>query len=168
MIKQNWHAIVSVDSHWGIGQDGHLAVTNADDMRRFAHLTTGHTVVMGRRTLDSLPRHQPLPRRRNIVLTRQANFACPGALAVHSLAELFAATGDDKVVWVIGGAQVYQLLLPYCQSVEVTYNNYQTNADCFFPDLSQDSHWRLVNRQDHQTDAGLEYSYLTYQQTKEI
>ena len=103
-------AIVAVSRSWGIGKDGQLLFHISADLQRFKALTTGHTVVMGRKTLQSLPGGRGLPNRRSLVLTRQESFTPERAETVHSLAELLALAGDEA--FVIGGQEVYEQLLP--------------------------------------------------------
>lgn len=91
-------AIVAVSQSWGIGKDGHLLFRISADLQRFKALTTGHTVIMGRKTLESLPGGRGLPNRRNLVLTRQKRFIPDRAEAVHSLEELLALAGSDAFV----------------------------------------------------------------------
>lgn len=116
-------AIVAVDARWGIGRDGGLLFRISADLRRFKVLTMGHTVVMGRRTLQSLPGGRGLPGRRNLVLSRQGDLAPEGAEVFHEVQPMLDAAGEDA--FVIGGAQVYRLLLPACRRLYVT----QIDAD---------------------------------------
>ena len=103
-------AIVAVDARWGIGRDGDLLFRISADLRRFKALTMGQTVVMGRRTRQSLPGGRGLPGRRNLVLSRQGDLAPKGAEAFCEVQQMLDAAGEDA--FVIGGAQVYRLLLP--------------------------------------------------------
>ena len=96
-------AIVAVDARWGIGRDGGLLFRISADLRRFKALTMGHTVVMGRRTLQSLPGGRGLPGRRNLVLSRQGDLAPEGAEVFHEVQPMLDAAGEDA--FVIGGAQ---------------------------------------------------------------
>ena len=104
-------AIAAVCENGGIGKDGALLFHIREDLRRFRQLTLGKTVVMGRRTLESLPGGRGLPDRRNLVLTRDLDFTAPGAEVIHDLAEV----PEDAVV--IGGESVYRQLLPRCSTV---------------------------------------------------
>ena len=99
-------AIVAVSDDWGIGYEGGMIVSNRADMRHFVELTTGHPVIMGRRTLESLPGGRPLKNRRNIVLTRDEGFSCEGAEVVRSVEEALDAVAGEPAAWVIGGEQV--------------------------------------------------------------
>ena len=128
------YAIVAVDEKWGIGRDNGLLFRLPADLKRFKALTTGGTVLMGRKTLDSLPGGRGLPGRRNIVLTGQRDLVPENAETVHSPAEAVFAAGEDA--WVIGGESVYRTFLPLCDRVYVTRVAADGGADVFFPDLS--------------------------------
>src|ERR1700740_1612893 len=104
-----------------IGRGGDIPWRVPEDLARFKQVTMGHTVVMGRRTWDSLPaRVRPLPGRRNVVLSRQTDFTADGAQVVGSLEQAFAGFGTEPEAWVIGGAQIYLLALPVATRCEVT------------------------------------------------
>ncbi len=153
-------AIVAVSQNWGIGKDGQLLFRISADLQRFKALTTGHTVVMGRKTLESLPGGRGLPGRRNLVLTRQENFAPERAEAVHSLEEAVALAGDEA--FVIGGQEVYALLLPYCSRVYVTRIFADAPVDAFFPNLEEDPRWRAVSASEVLEENGLKFQYVEY------
>lgn len=153
-------AIVAVSQSWGIGRDGHLLFRISADLQRFKALTTGHTVIMGRKTLQSLPGGRGLPNRRNLVLTRQEDFAPDRAEAVHSLGELLALA--DRNAFVIGGQDIYEQLLPYCTRVYVTKVFADAPADAFFPNLDEDPHWRAVSAGGIQSENGLKFQYMEY------
>lgn len=161
-------AIVAVCDGWAIGYEGGLLVSNRADMRRFKELTWGCPVIMGRATLESFPGGRPLKGRRNIVLTRDAGFAREGVLAVHSVDGALAAVSDDELAWVVGGAQVYAELLPWCVRAEVTRNLCARPADAFFPDLDASPEWELAHEGPEEVvapgegDEGLVYRFLTY------
>lgn len=154
-------AIVAVSQSWGIGKDGHLLFRISADLQRFKALTTGHTVIMGRKTLESLPGSRGLPNRRNLVLTRQKRFIPDRAEAVHSLEELLALAGSDA--FVIGGQAVYEQLLPHCTRVYVTKVLSEAPADAFFPSLDDDPHWRIVAASEIQEENGLRFQYVEYE-----
>ena len=153
-------AIVAVSQSWGIGKDGHLLFRISADLQRFKALTTGHTVIMGRKTLQSLPGGRGLPGRRNLVLTRQENFVPDRAEAVHSLKELPALA--DRDAFVIGGQGVYEQLLPYCTRVYVTKVLSDAPADAFFPNLDKDPHWCPASTGEIREENGLKYQYVEY------
>lgn len=101
-------AIVAVCEDWGIGCEGDMVVSNRADMRHFVACTKGCPVIMGRKTLLSFPGGRPLKNRRNIVLTRDEDFAPEGVDVVHGVDEALAAVADEPVAWVIGGGEVYR------------------------------------------------------------
>lgn len=154
-------AIVAVSRSWGIGKDGQLLFHISADLQRFKALTTGRTVVMGRKTLQSLPGGRGLPNRRSLVLTRQESFTPERAETVHSLAELLALAGDEA--FVIGGQEVYEQLLPYCTRAYVTKVFADVPADAFFPNLDEDPLWRAVSTGEMQEENGLTFQYVEYQ-----
>ena len=108
------YAIVAVDEKWGIGRDNRLLFHLPADLKHFKALTSGHTVLMGRKTLESLPGGRGLPNRRNIVLTAQRDFAAERAEVVHSPTEAVLTADEDS--WVIGGESVYRMFLPLCDA----------------------------------------------------
>lgn len=162
-------AIVAVCDDWGIGLEGDMVVSNRADMRHFVAMTTGHAVIMGRRTLDSFPGGRPLKNRRNIVLTRDRSFSREGVEVVHSLDEALAAVAGEDRAWVIGGAEVYRQLLPYCSLAVVTKNHCTRPADAFFPDLDADGSWRVADETEPavisagEGDEGVSYTFVTYE-----
>jgi len=138
------NAIVAVDQNWGIGREGKLLAHIPEDMRFFREKTRGKVVIMGRRTLESLPGGRPLRDRVNVVLTTEADFAVEGAVAARDLAELKALIRPyaPEELFVIGGGQVYRALLPECEQVFVTKIQRAYPADTFFPNLDQMAEWR--------------------------
>jgi dihydrofolate reductase len=144
-----------------IGRDGALPWRLPEDMAHFRALTTGATVVMGRRTWDSLPeRFRPLPGRRNVVLTRDASWRADGADVVHEVADALAADGD---VWVIGGAEIYAAALPYADLTVITELREEFDGDVHAPAL--DTTWVASGIDPeqgwHESTTGLHYRYLT-------
>ena len=157
-------AIVAVCDDWGIGLDGGMVVENREDMRHFVACTTGHPVIMGRRTLESFPGGRPLKNRRNVVLSRDASFSPEGIEVVSSVEEALAAVAGDQEAWVIGGGQVYELLLPHCDRVVVTRNHCVRPCDTRFPDLDADPAWRVVEtREGGVTPEGVSFDFVTYE-----
>jgi dihydrofolate reductase len=143
-----------------IGRDGGIPWRLPEDQARFKELTLGHTVVMGRLTWESLPaKVRPLPGRRNIVVTRQADYAADGAQVVQTLD---GALGDDEV-WVIGGAQIYALALPAasrCEVTEVEIDLPRRDADAVAPVL--DETWIGTSGEWLTSASGLRYRYHSY------
>jgi dihydrofolate reductase len=147
-----------------IGRGGDIPWRVPEDLARFKQVTLGHTVVMGRRTWDSLPAAvRPLPGRRNVVLSRQSDFAAKGAEVVDSLEAALAFSGTEPETWVIGGAQIYLLGLPRatrCEVTEVDIDLPRDDEDAVAPLLDESwlgetGEW-LVSR------SGLRYRFHTY------
>ena len=153
-------AIVAVSQSWGIGKGGDLLFRLPSDLRRFKTMTTGHTVIMGRKTLDSLPGGKGLPHRRNLVLSRQSDFAPDRAEVIHSVEDILKTAEDDA--FVIGGQQVYEQLLPYCTRVHVTKVLSDPEADAFFPDLDKLPGWKVASAGEMLTENGLSFQYVEY------
>ena len=130
------------------------------DLKHFKALTSGHTVLMGRKTLQSLPGGRGLPGRRNLVLTSERAFTAENAQVVHSVEDAVRAAGEDA--WVIGGESVYRQLLPLCRRVFVTRIAADGGADAFFPPLEDDPRWHLAARSAPMEENGLTFRYEEY------
>ena len=157
------NAIVVVDRNWAIGRNNGLLFSLPGDMKRFRVLTTGGTVIMGRKTLDSFPRGRPLPRRRNIVITRDPAFRREGCEIVRSPEEAAALAGDGDDVWLIGGGSVYAALLNQCRWVYVTrVDAAAAGADTFFPDLDALPEWTTEHIGEPMEENGLTYRFVDY------
>ena len=158
------NAIAAVSLDWGIGRDNQLLFHIKEDMKRFRSLTSGGMVLMGRKTLDSMPGGKPLPNRRNIVITRQADFSRPGVETAASPEEAvrMAAGWDPETVWVIGGGEIYRALLPYCSRCFLTQVYDRPACDSFFPNLDSLSNWQPFRWDALQVEGGLAYQFIEY------
>ena len=158
------NAIAAVSLDWGIGKDNDLLFHIGEDMKRFRALTTGGTVIMGRKTLVSMPGGKPLPRRRNIVLTRQADFAREGVEVARSPEEVLRLTAgeDPEKVWVIGGGEIYRLLLPYCRLCWLTRVYARPESAVFFPDLDTLPRWQVLRSGAIVSDGTWDYQFIEY------
>lgn len=156
--------IVAVDNNWAIGCRGKLLNSIPEDMKFFRETTIGKAVIMGRKTLESLPNGMPLTQRTNIVLSRNKDFHAKGAVVVHSAAEAIKAaeTFDSDDVYVIGGASIYEQFLPLCSVAHVTKMNYAYEADTYFKNLDEDSDWLLAAESEEKTYFDLEYKFEMY------
>ncbi len=157
-------AIVAVSRNWGIGKEGELLFSIPADMRFFRSMTSGKTVVMGRKTLESLPNGMPLKNRRNIVISSRFDYQVEGAEVVHSPAEAVHLLGDEtgEQVFVIGGGEVYRAMLPFCETIYVTKVDAQPQADRCFPDLDSMDDWRLAEQGEEQSDGGYNFRFCVY------
>jgi len=153
--------IVAVDEQNGIGKDGDQLAYISSDLKRFKELTTGHTILMGRKTFEALPKGA-LPKRRNIVITRQKDYEAPGAEVVKSIGEAIAICSDDQKVFVIGGGEVYKAFLPEADELYITQIHHTfEGVDVFFPEYKSLG-WKETYREDHLLDekTGLKFSYV--------
>lgn len=149
--------VVAHSANRVIGRDGGLPWRLPTDMRRFRELTTGHAVVMGRRTYESLPdAFRPLPDRRNVVLTSDAAYAAAGAEVVT---DLDAALADD--CFVIGGGEIYAQALPHAQRVYATEIEAEIDGDTYFPALPA-GEWRCVERSERIVEHGHAYTFAVH------
>ena len=157
--------IVAVDQNWGIGLKNKLLVQIPEDQRFFRETTTGKVVVMGRKTLESFPNKMPLPKRINIVLSKDESYQVKGAIVVHSKEELLKELKNyaKEDIFIIGGESVYKLMLPYCNVVHVTKIDYAYEADSFFPNLDALKEWKITASSDEQTYFDLEYTFYQYE-----
>ena len=161
------NAIVAVDANWAIGCQGDLLFSLPTDMRRFRSLTLGGTVILGRKTLDSFPGGKPLPKRRNIVITRNPDLAVEGAETAASPEEALALVQGDENIWVIGGGSVYTALLSRCKRVYLTkVDQTAEDADTFFPNLDKLPGWAVENTSESVEENGLTYRFIDYVNTR--
>ena len=156
--------IVAVDQNLGIGCDGQLLFHIPEDMRFFRSMTEGKIVVMGRKTLQSLPSGNPLPNRTNIVLTADPAFSVPGVLCCHSYGELESCLAHfpPEDVFLIGGASLYQALYDCCSYAYITRIESVRPADAAFPDLFSQPNWHLTGQSEWKHHKGLSFRFCTY------
>lgn len=157
--------IAAVASDGSIGKNGQLAFHISEDLKRFKALTMGHTVIMGRKTFESLPKGA-LPNRRNIVITRNPEASFPGAETARSVEEALAMarTAGETEAFIIGGAQIYAQTLPLADRLEITaIEATLPDADAFFPKIEA-SLWELRENTGPMTDAktGIPYRFQTF------
>ncbi|MBQ8946681.1 MAG: dihydrofolate reductase [Lachnospiraceae bacterium] len=159
--------IVAVDSNWAIGNKGSLLVSIPADHKMFRNETIGKVVVLGRRTLETFPQKQPLSGRTNIILTHNPDYRVGDALIVHDIDELMNELGNypDEDIYIIGGASVYELMLPYCDTVHVTKIDHEYEADAYFPNLDESGEWKITADSDEQVYFDITYRFLKYQRT---
>jgi dihydrofolate reductase len=154
--------IVAVSEDMGIGRNNDLLWQLPDDMKRFKKITMGKTVVMGRKTWESLPK-RPLPGRRNIVITDVAGENFEGAEAVYSVEEAALRCQKEDEAFIIGGGSIYRQFMPVADRLYITHVHRSAPADIFFPEI--DPHiWEPVEREDLLTNDPdpLPYSYVVY------
>lgn len=155
--------IVAVSENWGIGKNNDLLFSIPKDMKFFRETTTGKTVILGRKNLESFPGAKPLPKRPNIILTRDKSFKVEGATVVNSIDELMAMDFDKDDAFVIGGEEIYRQLLPYCDKCFVTKVKEFADADKFMVNLDELDDWKLTEESEEIEDNGHILTFCTYE-----
>lgn len=160
--------IAAVDRNWGIGKGGRLLVSIPEDQRLFREETMGKVVVMGRKTLESLPGGRPLHGRTTIVLSRDPAFQVKGAVVCRSMEETLEKLKEypSEHIFIAGGQEIYEEFLPYCDVAHITYIDYGYEADVNFPDLDRSEEWQLVLTGEEQTYFDLCYEFRMYRRIR--
>ena len=156
--------IVAADSRWGIGKNGGLLADLPTDMKYFREHTRDKVVVMGRRTLESLPGKKGLPKRVNFVLTSNPDFEAERCTVVHSEDELWEAVSEYEPddVFLIGGATLYNRFYKYCDKLYVTKIDADLDADTFIVDFDKDPDFEIISESEPVTENGLTYRFVIY------
>ena len=150
--------IVAVAKNNVIGKDNDIPWYLPADLKYFKKITTGHHIVMGRKCYESIGR--PLPKRTNIVVTRNPFFIATGCLVTHNVAEavqLAEANGEEEV-FIIGGGQIYEIALPHVDRIYLTEVDLEVDGDIFFPEIDLQN-WNLIEETKHKADEKNEYDY---------
>ena len=150
--------IAAISENGVLGKDNKLIWHLPEDLKRFKHFTFGHSIIMGRKTFESLPK--ALPGRHNIVVTTNKKFFAVGITVCHSLIEAIKASGDDLQPFIIGGGQIYQQAIKLADKIELTKIYKSFDGDVFFPEIDSKL-WHLDKEEKHE-HSNLKYSYLTY------
>lgn len=160
-------AIAAISESWGIGKDNDLLFNIPEDKKFFRKTTLNRTVIMGRKTLESLPGGKPFKDRRNIVLSRDPYFSVEGANVCRSVNEVLTLIkGEDA--FVVGGGEIYREFLPSCAFALITKVCADPQADVFFPNLDKAENWRLAEQSEDYVYEGLKYSFCTYENHRDI
>ncbi len=150
--------IVAVAKNNVIGKDNDIPWYLPADLKYFKKVTTGHHIVMGRKCYESIGR--PLPKRTNVIVTRNPFFIATGCLVTHNVAEavqLAEANGEEEV-FIIGGGQIYEIALPHVDRIYLTEVDLEVEGDIFFPEINP-KEWTLIEETEHQSDEKNEYDY---------
>lgn len=160
--------IVATDKDWGIGKNNDLLVHLPNDLKFFKEKTIDKIVIMGRNTLESMPGGKPLPKRTNIVITGNPDYIKEGCVMAASVEEAVAKAkvlageeGEEKI-FVIGGASIYEQMLPLCDTCFITRMNKAFEADRFFPNLDENPDFEVVWESPAQEENGVEYKFREY------
>jgi dihydrofolate reductase len=151
--------VVAISENRAIGKDNKLLWRLPADLKHFKEITTGHTIIMGRKTFESVGR--PLPNRRNIIITRQPLFI-EGCEVVNSIDTALALCAEEDEVFIVGGAEIYRQSLHLTNRIYLTVVHKEFEGDSFFPEINK-GEWKEVSREDHQADEKnlLPYSFIT-------
>jgi len=154
--------IAAVAKNGVIGSDNALPWHLPEDLKHFKELTTGHAVIMGRKTWESLPaRFRPLPARHNIVVTRNRAYVAEGASVVHTLEDAIQRVGAGRTAFVIGGAELYAHALPLATRLALTEIDAEIDGDAYFP-ARVAAEWRETARDAQVAASGLRYAFVTF------
>ncbi|MFQ3239846.1 MAG: dihydrofolate reductase [Olleya marilimosa] len=161
--NKNLTMIVAAGENNEIGKNNDLIWHLRDDLKRFKALTSGHHIIMGRKTFESFPK--PLPNRTHIVISRQLDYQVPeGVLVVNNLEDAVALAKNDAQPFIIGGGEIYKLAMPYASKIELTRVHSNFDADTFFPKIDM-TQWKETANTFHKKDENheFEFSFLTFE-----
>ncbi len=162
-MKHKIALIVAIANNNAIGKNGNLLIYLPKDLKWFKQNTVNHTLIMGRKTYESLP-NGALPNRKNIVLSRNQDFTCNDCIVVNNIDEVWQYLDNQVFNFVIGGAEIYKLFLPFAEKLVITRIYADFDADTFFPEIDFDN-WTLVEKISNQVDEKnkVNFDFLTYQ-----
>lgn len=157
--------IVAADNKWGIGRDGGLLASIPTDMKYFKDHTTGKVVVMGRKTLESMPGKRGLPKRTNYVLTTNPDYEAERCIVVNSEDELWEELSqyDPDEVFLIGGAALYNKFYRMCDRLYVTKMDADLNADTFIVNFDEDGDYAVVSESEPVSENGITFRFVVYE-----
>ncbi len=153
--------IAAVSENNGLGLNNKLLWNLREDLIRFKKLTLGHSIIMGRKTFESLP--NALPERKNIILTRNKKFKAQNAFITHSVNEAISLTDDDKQPFIIGGGEIYSLFIDISKKIELTLIHRKYKADTFFPIIDSNKWGKIYEKYNpSKVKETFSYSFVTY------
>ena len=159
LIKNsNITLIAAIDENRVLGKDNQLIWHLQEDLKRFKRLTTGHAIIMGRKTFESLPK--ALPNRHNIVVTRNPDYYADGITLCHSMEAAIESAKEDRQPFIIGGGQIYELGLKFASVIELTKIHDQFEGDVFFPKIDLKK-WAKV-KEERMEHTDFDFSFITY------
>lgn len=160
--------IVACDKNYGIGNNGTLLINLPTDLKFFKEKTSGKVVVMGRKTLESLPKGNPLPNRTNIVITHNMDYIKEGAVIVHSEDELFNELKkyDSNDIFIIGGSSIYNRYMDMCDTLYITKIEDVFEADCHISNVDNNEKFKLVKQSEVTEEKGVRFRFTEYRKVK--
>lgn len=158
----NLTLIAAMSSNRVIGKNNELIWHLPADLKRFKSLTSGHHIIMGRKTFESVGR--PLPNRTNIIVTRQEDYTVEGCIVVNSLEEGIQKSSSDQQPFIVGGAEIYKQSLAYADKIELTIIDAEYDGDSYFPEIDLNK-WKLVSEESYPSDEKNKHNmrFLQYQ-----
>lgn len=153
--------IAAVADNNALGKNNELLWHLPNDFKRFKSITTGHYIIMGRKTFESFPK--PLPNRTHVIITRQKNYSYDGCIIVDSLQNALATCSKEKEVFIIGGGEIYKQSIEIADKLDITKVHNTFKADTFFPEIDLDK-WNLIASEFHPKDEKhlFDFSFQTY------
>jgi dihydrofolate reductase len=154
--------IAAASENNALGKDNDLVWHLPDDFKRFKAITSGHFIIMGRKTFESFPK--PLPNRTHVIITRQKDYQVPkGCLVVASIEEALQICPQNEEVFIIGGGEIYKQSIALADKIELTRVHTEVEADTFFPEIDP-NYWKLLEEEYHPKDEKhqFDFTYLTY------
>ena len=157
--------IAAASENNALGKNNQLIWHLSDDLKRFKRLTQGHSIIMGRKTFESMPK--ALPNRKNIILTRNKGYKAQNAWVAHTIEEALKLTEGDLQPFIIGGGEIYKLFLSRAHSIELTRVHGTFEADTFFPEIDY-KNWELIEEEKHLSSVNqpFDYSFLKFRKIK--
>ena len=160
--------IVAVSEDWGIGKDNELLWHISEDLKRFKRLTSGNTVIMGKRTWESLPK-RPLPGRKNIVLTDKEDELIENSVTAYSIEDALGKCEKDEEIFIIGGGSIYRQFMPVADRLFITHVHKKAEADIYFPEIDLNI-WEITEKEEFKTNGenSIPYTYAIYERKNRI
>ncbi|RDI52355.1 dihydrofolate reductase [Flavobacterium glaciei] len=153
--------IAAVAENNALGKNNELIWHLPNDFKRFKSLTSGHHIIMGRKTFESFPK--PLPNRTHVIITRQKGYQAEGCIIVDSMEKALAVCPEDKNTFIIGGGEIYTIGLPFADKLEITRVHHNFEGDAYFPEIN-DEEWKIIVSEYNEKDEKhlYDYSYQTF------
>jgi len=160
--------IVAVSEDWGIGKDNELLWHISEDLKRFKSLTFGNTIIMGKRTWESLPR-RPLPGRKNIVLTDKEDEIIKNSVTAYSIEDALGKCEKNEEIFIIGGGSIYRQFMPVADRLYITHVHKKAPADIYFPEIDLKI-WEITEKEEFKTEGenSIPYTYTIYERKNRI
>jgi len=153
--------IAAIAENNALGKDNDLLWHLPDDFKRFKQITSGHYIIMGRKTFESFPK--PLPNRTHVIITRQKEYHPEGCIVVDSMKKAIEVCPKNEDIFIIGGGEIYTLGMDFADSIELTRVHENFEADAFFPEIDKKK-WHLISEEYHPADERhkFAFSYQTF------